>query len=199
MKVIIGLGNPGLKYQFTRHNLGFMLIDRLAETESFQKKHSSLILKKKDILLVKPQTFMNLSGQAVQQVMSFYKVPLEHLIVVQDDKDLEFGVIRFQKNRGHGGHNGIRNIHQALGSQDYCRLKMGVFSRPNETNDSSENSSPRPLVDPLKINPPSTADLVLSPFNKKEQDQIPEFLDQAEEALKTWIKEGYTKSSNQFN
>ena len=199
MKVIIGLGNPGLKYQFTRHNLGFMLIDRLAGEESFQKKHSSLILKIKDILLVKPQTFMNLSGQAVQQVMSFYKVPLEHLIVVQDDKDLDFGVLRFQKNRGHGGHNGIRNIHQALGSQDYCRLKMGVFSKANETNDSSENSSLRPLVDPLKINSPSTADLVLSPFNKKEQTQIPEFLDKAEEALKTWIKEGYTKSSNQFN
>ena len=128
MKIIVGLGNPGLKYQFTRHNFGFMLIDRLAEGEAFQKKYSSLILKIKNTLLVKPQTFMNLSGQAVQQVMNFYKVPLEDLIVVHDDKDLDFGILRFQKNRGHGGHNGIRSIHQALGSQNYCRLKMGVFA-----------------------------------------------------------------------
>ena len=199
MKVIVGLGNPGTKYQFTRHNLGFMLIDRLAGKESFQKKHASLILKKQNTLLVKPQTFMNLSGQAVQQVMNFYKVPLENLIVVHDDKDLEFGVIRFQKNRGHGGHNGIRNIHQTLGSQDYCRLKMGVFNRPSETICSSASSSPLPLVNPLKMNQASTIDLVLSPFNKKEQSQIPELLDKVEEALKTWITEGYIKSSNQFN
>ena len=206
MKVIVGLGNPGLKYQFTRHNLGFMLIDRLAKEGAFQKKHSSLILKIKNILLVKPQTFMNLSGQAVQQVMSFYKIPLEDLIVVHDDKDLDFGVLRFQKNRGHGGHNGIRGIHQALGSQNYCRLKMGVLPKQDSI-DSSKNSSifdsvtsfNQTPVDPLKMKRPLTADLVLSPFNKKEQAQIPQLLDKAASAIHSWIKDGYEKAGSQFN
>lgn len=218
MKVIVGLGNPGVKYQFTRHNLGFMLIDRLAGEEAFQKKHSNLILKRKDILLVKPQTFMNLSGQAVQQVMSFYKVSLEDLIVIHDDKDLDFGMIRFQKNRGHGGHNGIRDIHQALGSQDYCRLKMGVFPKSSPANENINsagknldevNNPPSPSVlsnkqgfDPFNLNRPknlSTSDLVLSPFSKEEQTQIPELLDKAESALHCWIKEGYQKAGNQYN
>ena len=181
MKVIVGLGNPGLKYQFTRHNLGFMVIDRLAGEEPFQKKHSSLILKKKNIFLVKPQTFMNLSGQAVQQILSFYKLPLDDLIVIHDDKDLDFGVMRFQKNRGHGGHNGIRNIHQALQSQNYCRLKLGIFYNNNS------------------LEAPLTSDLVLSPFSREEQAQIPNLLDKTEKALYYWIKEGYEKSSNQFN
>ena len=201
MKIIVGLGNPGSKYLLTRHNLGFMLIDRLAEEQSFQKKHSSLILKMKNTLLVKPQTFMNLSGQAVQQVMSFYKAEFEDLIVVHDDKDLDFGMIRFQKNRGHGGHNGIRNIHQVLKTQDYCRLKLGVFSKLSTSN-SSENTTnilDYDPIDPYKLHNPSTVDLVLSPFNKEEQNQIPQFLDKAESALHCWLKEGYQKASNQFN
>jgi len=197
MKVIVGLGNPGPKYQFTRHNLGFMLIDRLAKKEPFQKKHSSLILKTKDTLLLKPQTFMNLSGQAVRKVISFYKLPLEDLIVVHDDKDLDFATLRFQKNRGHGGHNGIRNIHQSLGSQNYCRLKMGVL--PKQKNQDSPHSSSLllQLIKPLKRK--KTSDLVLAPFTQEEQSQIPKILDRAELAIQYWIKEGHEKASNHFN
>ena len=130
MKILVGLGNPGKEHLFTRHNLGFMLIDALAENNSFQKKHDSLIQKiqheEQKILLAKPQTFMNLSGQAIKKIMDFYKAPLENLLVIQDDKDQAFGKIKFQKSRGHGGHNGVKNIHKELKTNDYARLKMGI-------------------------------------------------------------------------
>ena len=155
MKLIVGLGNPGEKYLLTRHNIGFMAIDILAESKSvehkrerdskrpllkqalkrfFQKKRQSLIQKTQisgqPALLAKPQTFMNLSGRAVQEIMGFYKIPLDDLLVIQDDKDLPFQSMKFQKSRGHGGHNGIKNIHEALGSNGYARLKLGIGQRP---------------------------------------------------------------------
>ena len=128
MKALVGLGNPE-KYSSTRHNLGFRVIEALVGDSPFQKKHKSLIQKKEfeseAVLLVKPQTFMNLSGQAVREIIHFYKIPLDDLIVIHDDKDLIFGTMKFQKSRGHGGHNGVRSIHEELQSQDYCRLKLG--------------------------------------------------------------------------
>ncbi len=143
MKLIVGLGNPGSKYLFTRHNLGFMLIDALAEDGSFQKKHNSFIQKKQikeqTAFLVKPQTFMNLSGRAVKEIMKFYKISLENLLVIHDDKDQAFGNMKFQKSRGHGGHNGIKNIHEELNTNDYTRLKLGVG--PNQQTEKKDNSS----------------------------------------------------------
>ena len=101
MKIIVGLGNPGSKYLFTRHNLGFIVIDALSENTAFQNKYKSLIQKteieNETVLLTKPQTFMNLSGQAVQQIIHFYKTPLENLLVIHDDKDLPFGTMKFSK------------------------------------------------------------------------------------------------------
>ena len=183
MIVIVGLGNPGSKYLFSRHNLGFMLIDALAKESSFQNKYKSLLQKKeienKTVLLIKPQTFMNLSGQAVREIMYFYKLPLEKLLVVHDDKDLPFGTMKLQKSRGHGGHNGIKNIHQELKSQDYYRLKMGVAIEESNIKD--------------------TADFVLSPFNKEEQEKLPELLDRTVKAISCFLKEGFSKASNQFN
>ena len=130
MKIIAGLGNPGKKYLFTRHNAGFMLIDALAGQGPFQKKHESLFrqtrLEGEPLLLVKPQTFMNRSGQALRQWVRFYKIPLENLLVIHDDKDLRFGRMKFQKSRGDGGHNGIRSVHKELGSRDFHRLKIGI-------------------------------------------------------------------------
>ena len=129
MKIIVGLGNPGSKYLFTRHNLGFILIDALGGDRLFQNKYKSQIQKteieNETVLLVKPQTFMNLSGQAVQQIIHFYKIPLENLLVIHDDKDLPFGTMKFQKSRGDGGHNGIKSIHKELGTKDYSRFKNG--------------------------------------------------------------------------
>lgn len=134
MKLLVGLGNPGDKYLLTRHNLGFMLLDCLAGGERFQKKGHNLILKTirggETLIFAKPQTFMNLSGPAVQEILNFYKLPLENLLVIHDDKDLPFGSMKFQKSRGHGGHNGVRSIHETLKTQDYSRLKMGVAPAP---------------------------------------------------------------------
>lgn len=187
MKIIVGLGNPGTKYLLTRHNLGFMLIDALISDSSVQNKHKSLVQKTKiaetPLLLVKPQTFMNLSGQAVREILSFYKSELEDLLVIHDDKDLAFGTMRFQKTRGAGGHNGVASIHQELGSSDYCRLKMGVA--PNLKDDSSDIED--------------TSRFVLSPFNSSEQSQLPDFLKQGVKAVECFVKQGYEKSANQFN
>ena len=209
MKIIIGLGNPGEKYQFTRHNLGFMMIDKFAESIPFQKKHQSLIqkntFKSHTILLVKPQTFMNLSGQAVQQTISFYKSSLEDFIVIQDDKDLNFGVMKFQKNRGHGGHNGIRNIHQALQSKNYCRLKMGAASIKinNKCKKSFSSLEQEEKRNPLNFSPQlenqSTSEFVLAPFTQEEQKQLPDFLERGKQAIHYWITEGCEKAGNHFN
>ena len=130
MKCIVGLGNPGTKYLFTRHNIGFMLVDVLADRGGFQKKHESLVRKiqvnNQPVLLVKPQTYMNLSGKAVRDILVFYKISFKDLLVVQDDMDQGFLHLKFQKNRGHGGHNGIRSIHDELKTSDYARLKLGI-------------------------------------------------------------------------
>ena len=183
MRVVVGLGNPGSKYLFTRHNLGFMTIDALTGDNPFQNKHKSLIQKKeiegRKVLLVKPQTFMNLSGRAVLDIIRFYKIPLENLLVIHDDKDLPFGAMKFQKSRGHGGHNGIKNIHQELRSKDYFRLKMGVAGEQ------------KPMQD--------TSDFVLAPFNKTEQEQLPDLLDRAVKAIECFIKKGFHQAGSQFN
>lgn len=184
MKLIVGLGNLGDKYLWTRHNIGFMVIDSLADTTPFQKKHSSLIQKTKithqDILLAKPQTYMNLSGQAVQQISHYYKIPLEDILVIQDDKDLPFLAIKFQKSRGHGGHNGIKNIHERLGSNDYVRLKLGVGNAKEEV------STP-------------TYDFVLSAFTQNEKQELPHFLKKSCEAVRCFVEKGFELASNEFN
>ena len=185
MKLVVGLGNPGTKYLFTRHNIGFMVIDRLAKASTFQKKHKSLLLKtqieSQTVLLAKPQTYMNLSGEAVFEVAQFYKIPAEDILIIQDDKDLNFLTVKFQKSRGHGGHNGIKNIHEQLKTDTYARLKLGVQS-----------------VD-QKNSMISTSDFVLAPFHSKEMEQLPQFLNQAEQAVLCFLKEDFESASNKFN
>lgn len=144
MKCIAGLGNPGEKYRLTRHNIGFAAIDGLSASP-FRAKHESLIAKQAfesgQALLAKPQTFMNLSGRAVRAILSFYKISLEDLLVIHDDLDLPFLKMRFQKNRGHGGHNGIRNIHEELKSKNYARLKIGIKRADSAPQDDSSSAS----------------------------------------------------------
>ena len=190
MTLIVGLGNPGEKYRQTRHNLGFMLLKALAHNQKFKHKHKSLILKT-DLqgevsLLAQPQTFMNLSGLAVKEIMNFYKIPIQKLLLIHDDKDLAFGLMKFQKNRGAGGHNGVAHVHQELGTPDYCRLKMGVGANPKEA-----NSPTQPLQ--------NTSHYVLSPFNSTEKKQLPLFLKQATQAVFCFLTKGYQLAANQFN
>jgi PTH1 family peptidyl-tRNA hydrolase len=186
MKLIVGLGNPGEKYQNTRHNIGFLVIDRLAQ--HFQSSGWKLQLKgqltqvsfkNEKIILLKPQTFMNLSGECVIPVMQFYKVSQAELLVIQDDVDLQFGDLRFQKNRGHGGQNGIRNISEQLGNNDYSRLKFGV-GRPSHPEH-------------------NLADYVLSPFAKSEHPLLEQNLLKSIQGIETWILDGLAKASDITN
>ena len=183
MKLIVGLGNPEPRYLFTPHNIGFMVIDALSQESPFQKKHKSLIQKMKfdqqEVLLVKPQTYMNLSGQAVREIIRFYKMDTNDLLIIQDDIDQEFLELKFQKNRGSGGHNGIRDIHEQLNTPDYARLKLGIKTAQAE-----------------KTN---TAQYVLNPFSEKDIPALKEFLSKSSEAVQFFIQNDFKKAANQFN
>jgi peptidyl-tRNA hydrolase, PTH1 family len=131
--IVAGLGNPGPTYQWTRHNAGFLFLDRLAELENIpisKKSFSALTgewsFEGHRLILLKPQTFMNLSGNSVMQSLQFHKLPISNLIVVHDELDLPFGVVRFKLGGGHGGHNGLRSIMENLGKGDFTRLRIGI-------------------------------------------------------------------------
>lgn len=186
MLVFVGLGNPGPKYRFTRHNIGFMLIDALADAlgADFRSEHKAEVAKVKDpesgndILLVKPQTFMNLSGESVQSILSFYKLQKEQLLVIHDEVDVPFGQLRLQHNRGHGGHNGIRNIHQLVGPE-YARLRLGVG---------------RPTIPQMDV-----ATYVLQNFSEDEMSGMSDFLSKSAEAAFLFSDLGFQKAQNKVN
>ncbi len=184
MKIIVGLGNPGEKYVKTRHNVGFMVIDRLSQLFEMglaQKKFQSLFYKKsvaqEDIVLLKPQTFINLSGHAVKEAADMYKVSLQDIMVICDDLDLPLGKLRVRRSGGSGGHRGIESLIASLGSRDFSRLRVGIG---------------RPAVG-------GAADYVLSRFSKEEYPLIEETLDKSCQALKTWISDGVEVCMNAFN
>lgn len=136
--IIVGLGNPGIKYEGCRHNIGFSAIDYIAEQRNF--KVSKIEFKSltgkcdingKKVLFMKPQTFMNLSGQAVSEAVNFYKVPITHVFVIVDDIDIEPGMLRIRKNGSAGGHNGLKNIIYLCNSDQFPRLRVGVGSKPH--------------------------------------------------------------------
>lgn len=188
--LITGLGNPGKKYQLNRHNIGFMALDYLAQGWSKggspapeNEEHKALVRKLKvedqTVILAKPQTFMNLSGESVQALLHFYKIPKENLLVLHDEVDLPFEKMKFHKNRSAGGNNGVKSISQHLGDNDYSRLRLGV-GRP-----------PHPEM--------SVADFVLQNFSKEEMTAMPPFLNRACDATEAFIFDGLTKASTQFN
>lgn len=146
MKLIIGLGNPEKKYENTRHNAGFLAIDKLSAkyelpTPIFDKKTNTLIIKgeinKKRTLLAKPQTYMNDSGAAARALLDFYKLKPKDLIVIHDDKDIRLGETRIQTNRGPAGHNGVKSIIAHLGTQDFTRVRIGIASGKNKIKDTA--------------------------------------------------------------
>ncbi|MGZ3722151.1 MAG: aminoacyl-tRNA hydrolase [Bdellovibrionales bacterium] len=197
MKLIVGLGNPGPKYQVTRHNIGFLFIDALVEVfegkrgfkSEFKSETQKIKIGDEHVLLVKPQTFMNLSGEAVQPLMEFYKLETKDLLVVHDEVDQHFGVLKFAIKRGHGGHNGIRNIHQVLGTDDYARLRLGV-GRPPVLVDNDGT----PIGKTIDV-----ADYVLQNFSKAEMAKIPDFMELAIQGVETWVPQGIGQASTQFN
>lgn len=133
MKIVIGLGNPGEEYKFTRHNAGFIMLDKFAEKNNMvfdKKKFKSLIAEKningEKVILMKPQTFMNLSGEAVSEIKNFYKINIEDMIVIYDDIDLPIGKVRYREKGSSGTHNGMRNIMQHLKDENLKRIKIGI-------------------------------------------------------------------------
>jgi PTH1 family peptidyl-tRNA hydrolase len=184
VKIIAGLGNPGARYQWTRHNAGFQALDRLAEskqilvsTRRFKSVYGRGRIGPQEVLLVKPSTFMNLSGEAVKRVVDFFCISLEDLIVVHDDLDLPLGKLRFKQRGGDGGHQGIRSIIESLGSSTFLRLKIGI-DRPPEG------------VDP--------ADYVLQPLSPSERLEFNHAISWAAESLEVLLLEGLPTVMNRF-
>ncbi len=185
---MVGLGNPGLKYEFNRHNIGFRIVDSLARNIEIEfkkvKSYYSLIsrgmINNHKVMLVKPQTFMNLSGRAVSKVVSYYKIPLQGLLIVYDDLNLELGQVRIRKKGSAGGHKGIESIMQYLNSEEIPRLRIGIGN---------------PSVN-FNFNCMS---YVLSNFNNDEKDKTGEVIQLSTEAIKTVIEDGFEKAMRKYN
>lgn len=184
MKVIVGLGNPGVHYQMSRHNIGFQVVDRLAHlnhilisTKRFKSLYGKGRIDSQEVVLVKPMTFMNLSGEAVKKAVHFFKAGLEDLIVVHDDMDLLLGRLRFKQKGGDGGHQGVRSIIESMGGNHFLRLKVGIGRPPKGT-------------DP--------AEYVLHDFDTMEQPRLDEILSQAAEALRVMLLEGLQTAMNRY-
>ena len=185
MYLVIGLGNVGSKYTFTRHNAGFMIADSLAmkNSETFRENSrlKSLITKIKinneDTLLIKPTTYMNLSGEALRAVIDYYKIPIENTIVVFDDLSIELGKIRFRASGSDGGHNGIKSIIQHLGTNKFARLKIGI--------------GPQPPI-------PSEA-FVLQNFSNSELEALKTVINKSDEAIEYYFANGIQKTQNSYN
>jgi peptidyl-tRNA hydrolase, PTH1 family len=183
MKVVVGLGNPGRQYASTRHNVGFAVVDLLAKGPGagpfrgrFQAQIAELTDAGLSLLLVKPETFMNLSGQAVRQAMDFYKVAAADLLVVCDDFALPLGKLRMRIKGTHGGHNGLRNVQEHLGSAEYARLRVGVGGPKDEA-----------------------IDHVLGRFRPGERPVIDDAIIQAAQAVMVWAHQGAEACMNRFN
>ncbi len=186
MYVIAGLGNPTAKYEKTRHNVGFDVIDRLAEkynirvSDNRQKAICGTgIIEGEKVLLVKPQTFMNLSGESIGAILNFYKVePETNLIVIYDDISLEPGRLRIRKKGSAGGHNGIKNIIAHTGTQEFLRIKVGVGEKPQGWD---------------------LADYVLGRFSKEDREKVEDAYERAVEAVSYMVKGETDKAMNLFN
>lgn len=176
MFLIVGLGNPGKKYELTRHNLGFQVLDLLGN--GWEDKYQSQFLKLEDVILAKPQTFMNNSGEAVKEMLKFY--PDATLIVVHDDLDFPLGAIRIQKDASAAGHNGVRSIIEQLGTQDFIRIRLGI-----------DNPEVRGQV--------PGEDFVLQKFTGPEQNLVKEILEKAKDAVETIQRDGLEIAQSRFN
>ena len=185
-KLVIGLGNPGEEYKNHRHNIGFIIIDKLAQNLSLKfdnNKKKSLFTRTKlnniDLILLKPQTFMNLSGESAIYISKFFNVKTEDIIVVYDDMDIPFGTFRIKKGGSSGGHNGIKSLIAQLQTDDFIRVRVGI-GRPSFGK---------------KVN-----DYVLSSFSKSERENIDNDLgENVIEAIKTILFESYTIAQNKYN
>lgn len=186
VKLIIGLGNPGIEYQFTPHNLGFLTIDRLANELGVDVRNRQCraltargTIGSEEVLLAKPETFMNLSGLSVRELVAKNEVnPQSDLIVIYDELDLPFGSMRIRQRGGTAGHNGMESVIGALDTQEFLRIRLGIA--PDRK-------------------PKDGAEYVLTPFRKKQLEIVDQLLDTAAEAVQVVVKEGPAAAMNRFN
>lgn len=183
--LLIGLGNPGREYRDTRHNVGFMLIDRLAVRLNARgiKVQSKAIVttaayESRKLILAKPQTYMNLSGQSAQGLLNFYKLPMENMLVAHDDLDIPFGTIRIRPKGGPGGQGGMASTIEQLGTKDFPRLRIGIGRPPGR-------------MDP--------AAYVLQDFKREEMKVLSEIIDHAADAALEFVINGLDKAMNKYN
>ncbi|WLR41927.1 aminoacyl-tRNA hydrolase [Bacillus carboniphilus] len=185
MKLIVGLGNPGKQYETTRHNVGFMVVDELASSlnvdltlTKFNGIYASALIEGEKVFLLKPLTYMNLSGDCVVPFMNYFNIQEDELVVIYDDLDLPVGKIRLRKKGSAGGHNGMKSIIQHLGSQTFNRIRIGI-DRP-----------------PLGMRVP---DYVLKSFSQDETPMITDSIKKSKEACERWIAKPFSEVMNEFN
>jgi PTH1 family peptidyl-tRNA hydrolase len=183
--LIVGLGNPGREYVQTRHNIGFMLVDRITlrlNARGMKVQSKAIVITAQSegqkLILAKPQTFMNLSGQSVQGLVRFYKLPLDHVLIAHDDLDLPFCSIRIRPGGGAGGQKGIKSTIDQLGTPEFARLRLGIDRPPGRMD---------------------AAAYVLQEFSQKELQAVSETLDRAADAAITWVSQGLNTAMNKFN
>jgi len=186
VKLIVGLGNPGIEYQFTSHNLGFLTIDRLADQAGVEVRNrqcraltARAVIGSEPVVLAKPETFMNLSGLSVRELVAEHQIaPEKDLIVIYDELDLPLGTIRIRQRGSSAGHNGMESVIGALGTQEFLRIRLGI-------------SPERKIADGVKY--------VLTPFRKGQLKTVDEILETAAEAVNVIVKQGPAKAMNLFN
>lgn len=185
IRMAIGLGNPGKEYEKTRHNIGFMVLDEMADryavpirNEKFGVLSGRGRVEGKDFFLVKPQKYMNRSGPPVLNMINWYRIAKHEIVVIHDDMDLDFGRIKIKEKGGSGGHKGIKSLHDALGGGDFVRIRMGI-------------GHPDPRM--------SVTDYVLGKFRQEESGQVDEFIRRAGDALVTILCKGTKEGMNAFN
>lgn len=184
--LVVFLGNPGLKYEGTRHNAGFMTGDAMAKAQGvslnrarFQALTATCVIGGESVLLMKPQTFMNLSGEAAAQAARFYKIPPEHVLVVSDETALPIGKLRVRTKGSAGGHNGLKSVIACLGTENFPRVRIGVGAPPHPEYD--------------------MADWVLSSFKNEDAEQMAEAVKRAAEAVECYITQGADRAMNRYN
>jgi len=185
--IIAGLGNPGSEYARTRHNIGFMAVEKLGERhraiwnneKKFESRLAKIEFAGKRALVCQPQTFMNVSGRAIGALMDFYRTPLERLLVVVDDADLPFGELRMRPSGSSGGHHGLESIEQRLGSRNYARLRMGIGRQRQEVREITGH--------------------VLGRVGSAEAATLELMLDRAAKQAERWIEAGLQRAMNEFN
>lgn len=180
MKMIVGLGNPGKQYERTRHNSGFMAIDKVAEKLNLnidKKEFAALTTKNNQAILVKPQTYMNNSGEAVSQIMKYYHIDINDLLIIYDDLDLKYGQLRLRLKGSSGGHNGIKSIINYIHSENFKRIRIGIEKNP--------------LIE--------TADYVLGKVEKDKQQLFDDSIEKASQAAIEFITDEFEKIMNKYN